>query len=362
MTYAEFFQLRREILLGLLRRIDEGDRDDLDNIEKEMTSHTRSASYPTYDLSCYVAVMSLCHANWLRAEGGRLLTAHAYVLQRAAAATLNPSAIQNIDEELRGLLLSRVNAKQEASAPSTSLLKVTPKFPGAKIPYPEFYTGPIGDMTEMRQIYRDLGYAHKINEFDTYPERVMDHAPLRKAWEERARRLIDEGLIGYLLVNMKTFSSEFSSYYNVKPGDTVSNVVVVEDSKGIPQAVDATIISGSSTTTDNQQNTGTAEEEERQTLGHDQAEVEASERKKAKNRKKNHNRKANKKAQKTEQQEKEAAEPNLADHLAENYNLKSSDTVADDSGLIEGVNAWTIRTYVRKSDGEKDSQESDEEK
>lgn len=68
MTYAEFFQLRREILLGLLRRIDEGDRDDLDNIEKEMTSHTRSASYPTYDLSCYVAVMSLCHANWLRAE------------------------------------------------------------------------------------------------------------------------------------------------------------------------------------------------------------------------------------------------------------------------------------------------------
>ncbi|KAH0152083.1 hypothetical protein KCU67_g9976, partial [Aureobasidium melanogenum] len=86
MTYAEFFQLRREILLGLLRRIDEGDRDDLDNIENEMTSHTRSASYPTYDLSCYVAVMSLCHANWLRAEGGRLLTAHAYVLQRAAAA------------------------------------------------------------------------------------------------------------------------------------------------------------------------------------------------------------------------------------------------------------------------------------
>ncbi|KAH0010628.1 hypothetical protein KCU78_g10290, partial [Aureobasidium melanogenum] len=234
MTYAEFFQLRREILLGLLRRIDEGDRDDLDNIENEMTSHTRSASYPTYDLSCYTAVMSLCHANWLRAEGGRLLTAHAYVLQRAAAATLNPSAIQNIDEELRGLLLSRVNAKQEASAPSTGLLKVTPKFPGAKIPYPEFYTGPIGDMTEMRQVYRDLGYAHKINEFDTYPERVMDHAPLRKAWEERARKLIDEGRIGYLLVNMKTFSSEFSSYYNVKPGDTVSNVVVVEDSKGIP--------------------------------------------------------------------------------------------------------------------------------
>ncbi|KAG9987679.1 hypothetical protein KCU78_g20330, partial [Aureobasidium melanogenum] len=167
---------------------------------------------------------------------------------------------------------------------------------------------------------------------------------------------------GYLLVNMKTFSSEFSSYYNVKPGDTVSNVVVVEDSKGIPQAVDATIISGSRTTTNNQQNTEAAEEDERRTQGHDQAEVEASERKKAKNRKKNHNRKANKKAQKAEQQEKEAAGPNLADHLAENYNLESSDTVVDDSGLIAGVNAWTIRTYVRKPDGEEGSKEDDEEK
>ncbi|KAH0138186.1 hypothetical protein KCU67_g15536, partial [Aureobasidium melanogenum] len=247
-------------------------------------------------------------------------------------------------------------------APSTGLLKVTPKFPGAKIPYPGFYTGPIGDMTEMRQVYRDLGYAHKINEFDTYPERVMDHAPLRKAWEERARKLIDEGLIGYLSVDMKTFSSEFSSYYDVKPGDTVSNVVVVKDSKGVPQAVDATIISGSSTTNYDQQNTEAAEEDERQTQEHDQAEVEASERKKANNRKKNQNRKANKKAQKAEQQEEEAAEALLADRLAENYNLKSSDTVVDDSGLIEGVNAWTIRTYVRKPDGEEGSKEDDEEK
>lgn len=159
---------------------------------------------------------------------------------------------------------------------------------------------------------------------------------------------------------MKTFSGDFSPYYDVKPGDTVSNVVVVEDSEGISQAVDATIIRGSSTTTN--QNTAAAEEDERQTQGHDQAEVEASERKKAKNRKKNQNRKANKKAQKAEQQEEEAAEAYLEERLAENYNLKSSDSVVDDSGLIEGINAWIIRTYVRKSDGEEDSRESDEEK
>lgn len=112
------------------------------------------------------------------------------MLQRAAAATLNPQAIKNIDEELRGLLLSRLNAKQESSAPRTGLLKVIPKLPGEEAPTPGFYSGPIGDMTEMRQVYRDLGYAHKLDEFDTYPERVMDHAPLREAWEARARKLV----------------------------------------------------------------------------------------------------------------------------------------------------------------------------
>lgn len=68
MTYAEFFQLCREILLGLLRRIDGGDRNELDSVENEMLFHTRTASSPTYDLSCHAAVMSLCHSNWLRAE------------------------------------------------------------------------------------------------------------------------------------------------------------------------------------------------------------------------------------------------------------------------------------------------------
>ncbi|KAG9853441.1 hypothetical protein KCU98_g3133, partial [Aureobasidium melanogenum] len=362
MPFADFFEPRRSGLLALLNRIDKEDRDYLDYVNYGVMSDTRNESLPIYDLSCFAAVMGLCHANWLQAEGGRLLTAHAYVLQRAAAATLNPNAIANIDEELRGLLLSRLNAKQESSAPSTGMLKVTPKASGVQEPIPGMHSGPIGDVTEMRQLYRDLGYAHRIDEFDTYPERVMDHAPLRKAWEERARKLIDEGLIGRCLVNMKTFSREFSSYYDVKPGDTVSNVVVVEDSKDIPQAVDATIISGSSTTTNNQQTSKTSEEDERQTEGHDQAEVEASERKKAKNRKKNQNRKANRKAQKAEQQEEKDAEAHLADRLAENYNLKSSDTVVDDSGLIAGVNAWTIRTYVRKPDGEEGSKEDDEEK
>lgn len=173
---------------------------------------------------------------------------------------------------------------------------------------------------------------------------------------------IDEGLIGQRKVNMDTFGREFYPYYNVRPGDTISNVVLAKDSKGIPQVVDATIVSGSSTTTNDQQNTGAGEEDEHQTEGHDQAEVEALERKKAKNRKKNQKRKVNKKAQKAEQQEKESAESHLADRLAETYTLESSDTFVDDSGLIEGVNAWTIRTYVRKSGGEEDSGEGDEEK
>ncbi|CAD0089629.1 unnamed protein product [Aureobasidium mustum] len=324
MPYADFFEYRRSGLLALLERIEEGDRDELDYISSKIYTDTRNDSVPIYDLSCFGAIMSLCHADWMEAESGRLLTAHAYVLQRAAAATLNPNAIENIDEELpRGF------------CSSTGLFKVGPRFPGARVPY----TGPIGDVTEMRLVYRDLGYAHKINEFDTYPERVMNDAPLRKAWEERARRLIDEGLIGQRQVNMDTFGREFYPYYNVRPGDTISNVVIAKDSKGIPQVVDATIVSGSSTTTNDQQNIGVGEEDEHQTEGHDQAEVEALERKKAKNRKKNQKRKVNKKAQKAGQQEEEASESHLADHLAENYTLESSDTVVDDSGLIEGVNA-----------------------
>lgn len=118
------------------------------------------------------------------------MVAHAYVLHRAAAATLNPNAIANIDEELRGLLLTRLNAKQQSSAPATGLLKVVPKLSSAEAPTPGFYSGPIGDVTQMRQLYHNLGYAHMIDEFDTYPERVMDHAPLRKAWENRARKLV----------------------------------------------------------------------------------------------------------------------------------------------------------------------------
>ncbi|KAG9565583.1 hypothetical protein KCU71_g5192, partial [Aureobasidium melanogenum] len=361
MPFADFSEPRRSGLLALLNRIDKEDRDYLDYVNYGVMSDTRNESLPIYDLCCSAAVMGLCHANWLQAEGGRLLTAHAYVLQRAAAATLNPSAIANIDEELRGLLLSRLNAKQESSAPSTGMLKVTSKAPGAKEPIPGMHSGPIGDVTEMRQLYRDLGYAHKIDEFDTYPERVMDHAPLRKAWEERTRKLIDEGLIGYLLVDMKTFSRGFSPYYNVRSKDTVSKLVVVVDPKGISNVVDANIISGSSTTTNNQQNTETTESGGHRAQAANDAEAEALERKRAKNRKKNQNRKANKKAQKADQQEEGAANSNIAGRLAGNFTLKSSDTFVNDSGLIEGVNAWTIQSWVRKSDGEKESKEGEEE-
>ncbi|KAH0349173.1 hypothetical protein KCU81_g3073, partial [Aureobasidium melanogenum] len=354
MPFADFLKPRRSGLLALLRCIDEGDRDELHYISYDIMSDTRNASLPIYDLSCSAAVMGLCHANWLQAEGSRLLTAHACVLQRAAAATLNPNAIDNIDEELRGLLLSRLNAKQVSSAPPTGLLKVAPKAPGAKAPIPGFYSGPIADVSEMRQLYRDLGYAHKIEEFDTYPERVMDHATLRKAWEERARKL---GLIGYLLVDMETFSRDFSPYYNVRSEDTVSKVIVAVDPKGISNVVDANIISGSSATTNNQQTTETTASGGQQTQAANDAEAEALERKRAKNRKKNQNRKANKKAQKAEQQEGRAANSNIAGRLAENFTLKSSDTFVNDSGLIEGVNAWTIQSWVRKSDDEKESKQ-----
>ncbi|KAG9655643.1 hypothetical protein KCU64_g6405, partial [Aureobasidium melanogenum] len=215
MPFADFSQSRRSGLLALLRCIEGGDRDELDYINFEVLSDTRNASGPIYDLSCSVAVMGLCHDDWMQAETGRLVVAHAYVLQRAAAATLNPNAITNIDEELRGLLLSKLNAKQEASAPSAGLMKVFAKPQGALISNPGMYTGPIGDITQMRQQYRDLGYAHMIGEFDTYPERAMNHAPLRQAWEARARDLIHQGLIGDRLVDVDTFCSEFSSFYNV---------------------------------------------------------------------------------------------------------------------------------------------------
>ncbi|KAG9602026.1 hypothetical protein KCU77_g2564, partial [Aureobasidium melanogenum] len=359
MPFADFSQSRRSGLLALLRCIEGGDRDELDYINFEVLSDTRNASVPIYDLSCSVAVMGLCHDDWMQAETGRLVVAYAYVLQRAAAAILNPNAIANIDEELRGLILSRLNVKQEASAPSTGLMKVFAKPQGAILAIPGMYSGPIGDVTQMRRQYRRLGYAHMIDEFDTYPERVMDHAPLRQAWEARARDLIRQGLIGDRLVNVDTFCSEFSPYYIVRPGGTLSSVVAEADAD-VPQHSGTNIVSNSSTTTNNQQNASATEEGEQQTQTTDNA--DAFERKRAKNRKKNQNRKANKKAQKAEQQEEEAAEAHLADRLAENYTLKSSDTVVDDSGLIEGVNAWTIQTWIRKSDGKEASEEGDEKK
>ncbi|KAG9521175.1 hypothetical protein KCU93_g7503, partial [Aureobasidium melanogenum] len=215
MPFADFFEPRRSGILTRLAYIDEGDRDDLNCICLMILAETRNASLPIYDLSCSVAVTGLCHADWMVAEMSRLIAAHAYVLQRAAAATLNPNAIVNIDEELRELLLSRLNAKQEATAPSTGLTKVFAKSPGAFAVVSGFCSGSIGDITQMRQLYRELGYAHMIDEFDTYPERVMDHAPLRQAWEARARDLMRQGLIGDRLVNIDTFCSEFSSFYIV---------------------------------------------------------------------------------------------------------------------------------------------------
>lgn len=128
----------------------------------------------------------------------------------------------------------------------------------------------------------------------------------------------------------------------------------------VPEHLDTNISRNPGTANNDQQTTDAAEEHEHQTQGHEQAEVEALERKRVKNRKKNLGRKANKKAQKAEQQEGEAAESHLADRLAENFDLKSSDTVVDDSGLIEGVNAWTIQTWVRKSGGKEDSGEGNE--
>ncbi|KAH0403563.1 hypothetical protein KCU89_g2009, partial [Aureobasidium melanogenum] len=275
MPFADFFEPRRSGILTRLAYIDEGDRDDLNCICLIILAESRNASLPIYDLSCSVAVMGLCHADWMVAEMSRLIAAHAYVLQRAAAATLNPNAIANIDEELRELLLSRLNAKQEATAPSTGLTKVFAKSPGAFV------------------LYRELGYAHMIDEFDTYLKRVMDHAPLRQAWEARARDLIRQGLIGDRLVNIDTFCSEFSPYYIVRPRGTLSSVVAKADAD-VSQHSSTNIVSNPSTTTDNQQNASATGEGEQHTQTTKTA--DALERKKAKNRKKNQNRKANKKA------------------------------------------------------------------
>lgn len=68
MPFADFFQARRSGLLALLGRIEEGNRNDFDYINYEVMSDTRNASIPIYDLSCSVAVMGLCHADWVEAE------------------------------------------------------------------------------------------------------------------------------------------------------------------------------------------------------------------------------------------------------------------------------------------------------
>jgi hypothetical protein len=68
MPFADFFEPRRSGLLALLNRIEKEDRVYLDYVNYGVMSDTRNESLPIYDLSCFAAVMGLCHANWLQAE------------------------------------------------------------------------------------------------------------------------------------------------------------------------------------------------------------------------------------------------------------------------------------------------------
>lgn len=79
MPFADFFQPRRSGLLALLSRIEKGDRDDLDYIDYEMMADTTDASLPIYDLSCSVAVMGLCHADWMEADVPLLFRSFCYL-------------------------------------------------------------------------------------------------------------------------------------------------------------------------------------------------------------------------------------------------------------------------------------------
>lgn len=79
MPYANFFEHRRSGLLALLESIEEGDRDELDYISSKIYTDTRNDSVPIYDLSCFGAIMGLCHADWMEAEVSLLFMPFVYL-------------------------------------------------------------------------------------------------------------------------------------------------------------------------------------------------------------------------------------------------------------------------------------------
>ncbi|KAG2162147.1 hypothetical protein JADG_001886 [Aureobasidium aubasidani] len=332
---------------------------------------------PVYDMCCFNAVMSLVFPTWLEAEQGRLLVAHTYVLERAAAATLNPRAIDNIDRELRGLLLSRLTAKQEASAPPrTALQKIFAKPPNASLPA-GLFNSHTGDATAIRQTYRNLGYGHRLNEFDIYPERVMDHEPLGMAWEARARELIQRGLIGNRRLDINIFGGEFSPYFdgreepdsgfrfetstnyvsnlNISGADQQANTSSPNASAAQSDQVNNNTNSGSGSGSGSGSYTNDMQSDQQDERKPSETEIE---RKKTKSRKKNQSRKANKKAKKGEQQQEEGSDESDTDsfiaNLAKNFNLSTSETFHD-SNIIPGMSSMTVSSYVRKPTGKVDT-------
>ncbi|TIA12200.1 hypothetical protein D6C80_06968 [Aureobasidium pullulans] len=296
----------------------------------------------TFDMSCYLAGHGILANDWRHAEvinswltfrtnllltkrqEIRLAIAHAYVFERAVAAVVNPGAINKLDKEIRGLLLSKLVSKQEASAPSTGLLKT-----------------PAGYKNDMRQIYRNLDFGDQIAEFDTYPKRVMDYSPLRKAWEDKARKLVNSGMVFNRRLDFQAFGNEFSPFR-------------------YSEARKSTPWMGKNIKPEQQSATDTAEDVQQSERAPTEAEIE---RKTAKNRKQNEKRKASKKAKKAQQQEEGTAEKSDTDssiaELVKNFNLSTSETFHD-SNIISGMSSMTVISYVRKPTGKGDTAQRDE--
>ncbi|TIA59290.1 hypothetical protein D6C77_04960 [Aureobasidium pullulans] len=296
----------------------------------------------TFDMSCYLAGYGILANNWRHAEvinswltfrtnllltkrqEIRLAIAHAYVFERAVAAVVNPRAINKLDKEIRGLLLSKLVSKQEASAPSTGLLKT-----------------PAGYKNDMRQIHRNLDFGDQIAEFDTYPERVMDYSPLRKAWEDKARKLVNSGMVFNRRLDFQAFGNEFSPFR-------------------YSEARKSTPWMGKNIKPEQQSATDTAEDVQQSERAPTEAEIE---RKTAKNRKQNEKRKASKKAKKAQQQEEGTAEKSDTDSsiagLVKNFNLSTSETFHD-SNIIPGMSSMTVNSYVRKPTGKGEAAQRDE--
>ncbi|THW25375.1 hypothetical protein D6D23_04377 [Aureobasidium pullulans] len=296
----------------------------------------------TFDMSCYLAGYGILANDWRHAEvinswltfrtnllltkrqEIRLAIAHAYVFERAVAAVVNPGAINKLDREIRGLLLSKLVSKQEASAPSTGLLKT-----------------PAGYKNDMRQIYRNLDFSDQIAEFDTYPERVMDYSPLRKAWEDKARKLVNSGMVFNRRLDFQAFGNEFSPFR-------------------YSEARKSTPWMGKNIKPEQQSATDTAEDVQQSERAPTEAEIE---RKTAKNRKQNEKRKASKKAKKAQQQEEGTAEKSDTDssiaELVKNFNLSTSETFHD-SNMIPGMSSMTVNSYVRKPTCKGDTAQRDE--